>query len=74
VALEHYIFKMFPVPDEIGGSLDDMSMSVSSFFRQRRAAREKTVAAIKEKWLSTKPKFCVLHWDSKLITLISGRK
>ncbi|XP_045029217.1 uncharacterized protein LOC123471626 [Daphnia magna] len=57
-----------------GGSLDEMSMSVSSVFRQRRAAREKTVAALKEKWLSTKPKFCVLHWDSKLITLISGRK
>ncbi|KAI9557170.1 hypothetical protein GHT06_016977 [Daphnia sinensis] len=57
-----------------GGSLDEMSMSVSCVFRQRRAPREKTVAALKEKWLSTKPKFCVPHWDSKLITLISGRK
>jgi hypothetical protein len=57
-----------------GGSLDEMSMSVSTVLRQRRVAREKTVAIIREKWSSTKPKFGVLHWDSKLIQLLSGRK
>lgn len=57
-----------------GGTLDAMSMSVSTVWRQRRTARENAVVIIKEKWLSTKPKCAVLHWDSKLIQLISSRK
>jgi hypothetical protein len=50
-----------------GGTLDAMSMSVSTVWRQRRTARENTVVINKENWLPTKPKLAVLNWDSKLI-------
>ncbi len=49
-------------------------MSVSTFWRQRKTAREKNCRGHQGKMVSTKPKFGLLHWDSKLIQLISGRK
>lgn len=57
-----------------GGSLNDTSMSLSTVCRHRNAAREKEMKKIKDNWFLSKPKFAILHWDSKLIQFLSERK
>ena len=57
-----------------GGQLKDTSMSVSTVHRQRLSAREKLVKKIKDDWELKKPQYGIIHWDSKLFHLISGRE
>ena len=58
-----------------GGNIAEFSLSVSSAWRQRNAARETLAKQIKEKWLlEDKPKYAVLHWDSKMLTFFCGKK
>lgn len=57
-----------------GGNIEDFSLSVSSAWRQRNSAREQIAEKIKEKWLEEKPKFAVVHWDSKMMSFFSGKK
>lgn len=58
----------------VGGNIGDFSLSVSTAWRQRNAAREQIAKDIKEKWIKDKPKYAVLHWDSKMMTYFSGKK
>ena len=59
-----------------GGNIpSDFPLSVSSIYRHRSNEREKLALKIKENWISKeKPRFAILHWDSKLITHLSHGK
>ena len=58
-----------------GGSLDDFTLSIGSVWRQRTKARRILSENIKKDWIAKeKPKYPVLHWDSKLIDFLSGTK
>jgi hypothetical protein len=57
-----------------GESVNSFSLSVSSVWRQRAAERKLKAKDVKENYLKDKPKFTTVHWDSKLIKLVSGKK
>jgi hypothetical protein len=51
-----------------GGDLQQVTLSVASASRQRRANRREICSRITEQF--EKPKFVVAHWDSKLIKFV----
>lgn len=51
----------------------DFNLSKSSTHRQRVAMREEVYSRIRSEWLNRKPKFPVVHWDTKLIKHLSGK-
>ena len=55
-----------------GGSLGDITLSKTSIQRLRTAARMEEAKAIMENWI--RPPLATLHWDSKLLRLITGKK
>ncbi|KZS04710.1 Cc8K15.2-like protein, partial [Daphnia magna] len=57
-----------------GESVNSFSLSVSSVWRQRAAERKLKAKEVKENYLKNKPKYTTVHWDSKLIKLVSGKK
>ncbi len=57
-----------------GESVNSFSLSVSSVWRQRAAERKLKAKEVKENYLKNKPKYTTVHWDSKIIKLVSGKK
>jgi hypothetical protein len=55
-----------------GGNLLDVSLSKSTGHRHRKKREEKS-SEIFEEWKANKPKFVVVHWDSKMITKLNGQ-
>lgn len=43
-------------------------------WRQRTCEPEKLAKEIMENWLKEKPKYAVIHWDSKMIEFVTGKK
>lgn len=56
-----------------GGNLLDVSLSKSTGHRHRKKQREEKAREIFEEWMANKPKFVVVHWDSKMITKLNGQ-
>lgn len=57
-----------------GAELGQFSLSTSTVWRQRTCEREKLAKEIMENWLKEKPKYAVIHWDSKMIEFVTGKK
>jgi len=55
-----------------GGNLQDFSLSTATVYRQRRMNRIEVFDRILETWKKDKPKYVVVHWDSKLIQHFTG--
>ncbi|KZS02690.1 Cc8K15.2-like protein [Daphnia magna] len=55
-----------------GGNLNDVLLSVATVSRHRRQNREEISNQIREKFV--KPSFLLIHWDSKLIRYLTGKK
>lgn len=55
-----------------GGSLEDITLSTSSAWRQRSKGVDEGASAIKEKFISDHYQMVVLHWDGKIIKYETG--
>ena len=57
-----------------GGNLSDFHLSKTSVWRQRVSARREQSESIKAEWLKSNPRHLIIHWDTKVFAIQSGKK
>ena len=56
-----------------GGDINEVSQSISTIYRQRKASVKEKAAIIRNKIQKLSDEFLVVHWDGKTIQLMPGQ-
>ena len=61
------------LPNAGGADISETSQSLSTVYRHRKAAVTKTASEIRLNLKKSIDKFIIVHWDGKIIQLMSGK-